>query len=108
MKIVSIVLLTVCAAAGLCAAEFPAELVGTWVLNKEASTVMIKTSPKWDDKQEAMLPRVLERRSAMEISIRQDSMTIVAGEREFGATLEFVYSVHLNNLQTYCYAKYSA
>jgi len=58
------------------AAEMPKELKGSWILNAEATTEYMKTSPKWDEATAKHLPMIIKRMSKLVYLFEDDVITV--------------------------------
>ena len=57
-------------------AEVPVEIVGTWNLNKDATSKKLQSIEGWSEKDEAMLEKVLERMSNMAYIVKEQSIEV--------------------------------
>ncbi len=57
-------------------AEVPVEIVGTWNLNKDATSKKLQSIEGWSEKDEAMLEKVLERMSNMTYIVKEQSIEV--------------------------------
>ena len=63
-------------------AEMPDTLKGSWILNADATSLYIKTSPKWDASGEKYLPTILKRMSQMAYVFNDKAIVVSMRGRE--------------------------
>jgi hypothetical protein len=78
------------ACAGAARAQMPDALKGTWVIDAEASTAYMKTSPKWTDKDAEHLPMIFKHLAGVVYIFADNTIAVATGkERQtYAATLK--------------------
>jgi hypothetical protein len=68
-------------AVSLCA-EMPQKVQGVWIVDAEASSKNLRTSPKWDESSEKSLPMLMKMISKMALVFDAESMKLLMPKRE--------------------------